>query len=141
MYVKSSSGIDERKNEGKASSLLASYCKRLEWWLMDIGHMLTNLLCSTNELLRLLDQVKYRFSKEYQGPFESMWDALQPLLKVLISDQLLKHSNISVRLEGAYCICELTRIIALDIPYDDTQMKKDFELIVCIFKLLSDWTR
>lgn len=54
------------------------------------------------------------------------------LLKPLVSDQLLKRSNINVKLEVAYCICEVTKITVSDVPYDDTNRKVS-ELIVLTF--------
>ena len=44
-------------------------------------------------------------------------------MKALISDQLLKHSDIDVKVSVASCMSELTRITAPDAPYDDVQMK------------------
>ena len=52
-----------------------------------------------------------------------MQSALTPSLKALISDQLLRHSDIDVKVAVAACISEITRITAPDAPYNDEQMK------------------
>lgn len=49
--------------------------------------------------------------------------ALTPSLKALVSDQLLRHSDIDVKVSVAACISEITRITAPDAPYNDEQMK------------------
>ena len=49
--------------------------------------------------------------------------ALTPSLKALVSDQLLRHSDIDVKVSVAACISEITRITAPDAPYSDDQMK------------------
>ena len=52
-----------------------------------------------------------------------MQSALAPSLKALVSDQLLRHSDIDVKVAVAACISEITRITAPDAPYNDEQMK------------------
>lgn len=66
-----------------------------------------------------------------------MQTALSPSLKALVSDQLLRHSDIDVKVAVAACISEITRITAPDAPYNDEQMKVIrnlvFEWIQCQF--------
>lgn len=52
-----------------------------------------------------------------------MRDTLLPLMKALISDKLLKHSEEDVKITATSCITEITRITAPDAPYDDEKMK------------------
>lgn len=58
-----------------------------------------------------------------QGPPRSMQDALLPLMKALISNELLRHSDVDVKLSVASCLTQITRITAPDAPYDDERMK------------------
>nr|GEX74374.1 phospholipase-like protein [Tanacetum cinerariifolium] len=62
---------------------------------------------------------------------------LHPVIKALIAEDLVRHSNMVVKLSVAYCICEIVRITALDTPYDDNQMKEFFELVVSAFEQVS----
>lgn len=55
-----------------------------------------------------------------------MQDALLPLMKALISNKLLKHSEEDVKVTVTYCVTEITRITAPDAPYDDEKMKVTF---------------
>lgn len=52
-----------------------------------------------------------------------MRDALLPTMKGLITNDLLRHSDMDVRLSVTSCISEITRITAPDSPYDDELMK------------------
>lgn len=52
-----------------------------------------------------------------------MQNALSTSLKALVADQLLRHSDVDVKVAVAACISEITRITAPDAPYDDEQMK------------------
>ncbi|KAK4590119.1 hypothetical protein RGQ29_020607 [Quercus rubra] len=66
-----------------------------------------------------------------------MQDALLPSLKALISNELLRHAEMDVKVSVASCITEITRITAPDAPYDDEQMKEIFQLTVAAFEKLS----
>jgi len=70
-----------------------------------------------------LQQVGNSLSKVEQSPSKSMLKALSPSLKALISDKLIKHSDVGVKVALASCLSELTRITAPDGPYNDHQMK------------------
>ena len=58
-----------------------------------------------------------------QSPKKTMLDALKPSMKALIQDDLLRHSDVDVKVAAASCISEITRITAPDAPYDDDQMR------------------
>lgn len=59
-----------------------------------------------------------------------MRDALLPLMKALVSNKLLKHSEDDVKVTVTSCITEITRITAPDAPYDDEKMKVTFKLLI-----------
>lgn len=58
-----------------------------------------------------------------QAPSESKKDALLPSMKALITNELLRHADIDVKVSVASCITEIMRITAPDAPYNDEQMK------------------
>ena len=66
-----------------------------------------------------------------------MRDALFPSVKALITNKLLRHAKMDVNVLVVSCIIEITRITALDAPYDDAKMKGVFKLTVAIFENLS----
>ncbi|KAK4365789.1 hypothetical protein RND71_013669 [Anisodus tanguticus] len=85
-----------------------------------------------------LQQVESSLSKVEQSPAKSMHDALSPLMKALVTNDLLRHSDIDVKVAVASCISEITRITAPEAPYDDDKMKDVFQLIVSSFENLND---
>ncbi|XP_074374887.1 sister chromatid cohesion protein PDS5 homolog C-like [Apium graveolens] len=90
------------------------------------------------ELLGFLDRVEGLLSEVGQTPSRFMKGALDPAMKALVSDRLLKHSNFNVRVSVASCMSELIRITAPDTPYNDNvQMKDIFNLIVMGLGMLS----
>lgn len=58
-----------------------------------------------------------------QAPSTSLQDALLPTMTALISTELLRHSDMDVKVSVAACITEITRITAPEAPYNDEQMK------------------
>lgn len=44
-------------------------------------------------------------------------------MKALISNKLLRHSDMDVKVSVVTCITEITRITAPNAPFDDDQMK------------------
>ena len=72
-----------------------------------------------------------------------MRDALLPSVKALITNKLLRHAEMDVKVLVLSCIIEIKRIIAPDALYKDEQMKEIFQLILaalenvlCIYSLL-----
>lgn len=49
--------------------------------------------------------------------------SLQPCKEALISNELIKHSELDVRVSVASCISQIIRIMAPDEPYGDDHMK------------------
>ncbi|TMX05362.1 hypothetical protein EJD97_023576 [Solanum chilense] len=117
---------------------MAPFDKELEEQIAVAGNKLIEPPSSLEELLRLLDQVESSLSKVEQSPAKSMHDALSPLMKALVANDLLRHSDVDVKVAVASCISEITRITAPDAPYDDDKMKDIFQLIVSSFENLDD---
>ncbi|EOY26035.1 Chloroplast-like protein isoform 2, partial [Theobroma cacao] len=109
----------------------------LEGQLKEAGNNLLNPPSSIDELLFLLDKVENLLISVEQAPPRSMQKALLPLMKALISDALLRHSDMDVKVSVASCITEITRITAPDAPYNDERMKEIFQLTVAAFENLS----
>ncbi|KAG7014181.1 Sister chromatid cohesion protein PDS5-like B-B [Cucurbita argyrosperma subsp. argyrosperma] len=112
--------------------------KELEELLMDTGNKLLNPPSSIDALLNALDKAECLLSNVEQSPMRSMREALRPLMKALISDKLLKHSEEDVKVTVTSCITEITRITAPDAPYDDEKMKVIFQLTLEAFRKLSN---
>lgn len=64
-----------------------------------------------------------------------MHAALRPSMKALVAGDLLRHSDLDVKIAVASCLSEITRITAPDAPYDDDLMKV---LLILLLKLLSE---
>ncbi|CAK7338231.1 unnamed protein product [Dovyalis caffra] len=99
--------------------------KRIEEDLFLIGNALVSSPSSVQQLNALLDS------------------ALNPVMKELMTKELLYHSDADVKVSVASCINQILRIKALDVPYGDERMKVDLEilqLIVAAFENLSDTT-
>ncbi|KAA8521687.1 hypothetical protein F0562_012323 [Nyssa sinensis] len=117
---------------------MASADREFEDQLMEAGNKLLQLPSSVDDLLPLLDQVESFLSRVEQSPPKSMLTALSPSTRALAADELLRHSDVDVKVAVASCISEITRITAPDAPYDDDKMKDFFQLIVTSFENLSD---
>ena len=72
-----------------------------------------------------------------QEPSKSTRDALLPSVKALITNKLLRHAEMDVKVLVLSCIIEITRIIAPDAPYKDEQMKEIFQLILAALENMS----
>ena len=66
-----------------------------------------------------------------------MRDALLPSMKALITNKLLRHAEMDVKVLVLSCIIEITRIIALDALYKDEQMKEIFQLNLAALENMS----
>ncbi|KAK9699893.1 hypothetical protein RND81_08G202200 [Saponaria officinalis] len=112
--------------------------KELEKRLFDAGNKLLSPPSSTPELLTFLNLVGNLLAVVEQSPTESMKEALAPLTKALIAEELLRHLDVDVKVSVAACISDITRITAPDAPYEDDPMKEVFQLIVSSFEKLDD---
>ena len=109
----------------------------LEKQLMEVENNLLNLPFSIDELLTLLDRVETLLVNVQQAPSKSMHDTLLPSMNALITDELLSHAEMDVKVSVLSCITEITRITAPDAPYDDGKMKEVFQLTIIVFENLS----
>ena len=105
--------------------------------LKDAGTNLLNLPSSIDDLLTLLDKVRNLLANVEQEPSKSMHDALLPSMKALITNELLRHAEMDVKISVLSCITEITRITTPDVPYGDEKMKEIFQHTVAAFENLS----
>ncbi|GJU10677.1 armadillo-type fold protein [Tanacetum coccineum] len=130
--LKDSSLHSRYKNLLRQCVKMANTDVELEQQLKEVGKKLLHPPDVVDELLPVLDvnakilQVERLLSKVDQSPKKTMLDALKPSMKALIQDDLLRHSDVDVKVAVASCISEITRITALDAPYDDDQMRDVF---------------
>lgn len=112
----------------------------VEQQLREAGEQLALPQTSTKELLDLLDKTEQLLTFVGQAPSLSMQGALVPSMGALISNELLKHSDVDVKVLVASCLCEVARITAPEAPYNDDIMKEIFALNVMAFGELSNVT-
>ncbi|XP_062228684.1 sister chromatid cohesion protein PDS5 homolog A-like [Phragmites australis] len=91
-----------------------------------------------DELAKLLEKAVECFHGVEQSPGSSVMEAIQPSLKAVTREELMKHEDEDVKVLLATCFCEITRITAPDAPYNDDVLRDIFYLIVGTFSGLSD---
>ena len=74
---------------------------------------------SLDDLFTLLDEIKNLLTYVKQVSFKLMRDALLPSVKALITNKLLRHAEMDVKISIVSCIAEITKITAPDTPYKD----------------------
>ncbi|XP_019169610.1 PREDICTED: sister chromatid cohesion protein pds5-like [Ipomoea nil] len=97
--------------------------KELEEMLIESGIELSTPPSSTGELLSLLEKAESELKSIGQDPSVSMRNVLEPIKKALIETKLLRHSDKIIEVSVASCICEIMRISAPVLPYDNTEME------------------
>ncbi|KAL4584607.1 hypothetical protein LXL04_009211 [Taraxacum kok-saghyz] len=112
----------------------------VEQQLKVAGEQLALPPSSTKDLLDLLDNTEQLLAFVGQAPNLRMQGALVPSMGALISHDLLKHSDMDVKVSVASCLCEVSRITAPEPPYKDDIMKDIFQLNVQAFGELSNVT-
>ncbi|PIN17836.1 hypothetical protein CDL12_09496 [Handroanthus impetiginosus] len=120
---------------GSASISDASQ-KALEPDLVDTGNRLLAVPSSTDELLILLEKAESLLSRVWQRPPKSTCNSLLPVMKALITNDILRHADLNIQVTVASCFNELTRITAPDPPYSDGVMRVFFRLFMIAFKQL-----
>lgn len=70
-----------------------------------------------------------------QSPGSSVMEAIQPSLKAVTREELLRHEDDNVKVLLATCFCEITRITAPDAPYNDDILR----VTIISFKSPGDW--
>ncbi|RWW64545.1 hypothetical protein BHE74_00028210 [Ensete ventricosum] len=83
----------------------------------------------------MFQQTESLLSRVDQSPTQSMSNALRPSMKALVVKELLRHSDIDVKVAVASCVSEITRITAPEAPYDDDLMKVIVAVFLCLFIL------
>ncbi|KAL6909914.1 hypothetical protein ACP4OV_001573 [Aristida adscensionis] len=91
-----------------------------------------------DQLAKLLEKAAEFLHGIEQSPGSSVMEAIQPSLKAVTREELLKHDDEDVKVLLATCFCEITRITAPDAPYNDDILRDIFYLIVGTFRGLSD---
>ncbi|XP_055829363.1 sister chromatid cohesion protein PDS5 homolog D isoform X2 [Solanum dulcamara] len=124
---------------------MAGYCsccvslEKVEEDLTAYGMNLMNPPSATDELFKLLEKVESLLKMVSQHPFDSTRSALQPVMKALVSNELLRHTNEDVKVSVVSCITEISRIFAPKYPYDDhKQLEEILQQTVMALKKLSD---
>ncbi|KAK7824503.1 sister chromatid cohesion protein pds5 [Quercus suber] len=100
--------------------------REFEKQIQEAGSRLLNPPSSVDDPLTLLDKVENLLAYVEQEPSKSMQDALLPLVKALITNKLLRHVEIGVKVSVVSCIIEITRITTPDAPYKYEQIKVIF---------------
>ncbi|KAK7856004.1 sister chromatid cohesion protein PDS5 homolog D-like [Quercus suber] len=108
--------------------------REFEKQIKEAGNRLLNPPSSIDDLLTLVDKVENLLAYVEQEPSKSMRDAFLPSVKALITNKLLRHAEMDVKVSVVSCIIEITRIITPDAPYKDEQMKEIFQFIVAAFE-------
>ncbi|KAI3463462.1 hypothetical protein Pfo_020125 [Paulownia fortunei] len=111
--------------------------KELEDELVDVGNRLLMLPSSTDEILILLEKAESLLARVWQQSPRSTEVALLPVMKALITDELLRHADVNIQVAVASCTNEITRITAPIAPYTDDLMKEIFQLFMVALKQLS----
>ncbi|CAN8293179.1 unnamed protein product [Cochlearia groenlandica] len=106
--------------------------------LIEAGTNLLNPPSSTDAILTLLHETESLLSTVGQDPIKSVYNALIPSMKALVSDRLLRSPDSDVRVFAVSCLTEIMRITAPDPPYSDEQMKEIFRVTVEAFGKLAD---
>ena len=123
--------------DSKSELKMIAIDREFEKEIKEAGNTFLNPPSSIDDLLTLLDKVENLLAYVEQEPSKSMQDALLPSVKALITNKLLRHVEMDVKVLVLSCIIEITRIIALDAPYKDEQMKEIFQLILVAFENMS----
>ncbi|KAL2492955.1 Tudor/PWWP/MBT superfamily protein [Abeliophyllum distichum] len=105
--------------------------------LIEAGNELLKPHSSTKNLLEKLDKLQCLVSSVEQKQRKLVEEALQPSKEALIASDLLRHTEMDVKVTVASCIAEIIRISAPDVPYDDEHMKEYFQLAIMAFGNLS----
>ncbi|XP_023645091.1 titin homolog isoform X1 [Capsella rubella] len=93
---------------------------------------------STDATLTLLDEIESLLATVEQDPTAPVQNALFPLMKAMVSADLLRNPDSDVRVSVVSCLTEIMRITAPEAPYNDDQMKDIFQVTIEAFDKLVD---
>ena len=141
MHIKCSSTLQKFSIsvfcDSKSELKMTNFDREFEKEIKEAENTLLNLPSSIDDLLTLLDKVENLLVYVEQEPSKSMRDTLLPSVKALITNKLLRHAEMDVKVSVLSCIIKITRITAPDAPYKDEQMKEIFQLILAAFENMS----
>ncbi|KMZ59311.1 hypothetical protein ZOSMA_69G00070 [Zostera marina] len=106
--------------------------------LLRVGKRLLDPPLDVEQLFALLDKVGSLLSEIDQSPNKPIATSLVPLMRALITKELLSHSDTNVKVSVAHCISEIMRITAPLPPFGDEIMKDIFEVLIDAFAFLDD---
>ncbi|PWA46039.1 phospholipase-like protein [Artemisia annua] len=120
-------------------SRLSSSSVSLEIELTKVGEELLRRPYSTKEIIKSLVETENILSRLPQSASISMIKPLHLIIKALFAEDLVRHSNmvVKIKISVTCCICEIMRIMEPDTPFNDNQMKVFFELVVTAFEKVS----
>ena len=95
---------------------MTAFDREFEKEIKEGGNTLLNPPSFIDDLLTLLDKFENLLAYVEQKPSKSMWDALLPSVKALLTNKLLRHVEMDVKVLVLSCIIEITRITSLDAP-------------------------
>ena len=123
--------------DSKSELKMTTFDREFEKEIKEAGNTLLNPPSSIDDPFTLLDKVENLLAYVEQEPSKSVRDALLPLVKALITNKLLQHAKMDVKVSVLSCIIEITRISEPNAPYKDKQMKEIFQLIFAAFENMS----
>ncbi|KAK7851054.1 hypothetical protein CFP56_043117 [Quercus suber] len=98
---------------------MTAFDREFEKEIKKAGNTLLNAPSSIDDLLTLVDKVENLLAYVEQEPSKSMRDALLPSMKELITNKLLQHVEMDMKVSVLSCIIEITRMTAPDALYKD----------------------
>lgn len=104
--------------------------------LLEYGNGLLKPGDSIEELLRKLDKLEHLLQHLMQDRKPLIEMALKPAEEALISNALMRHEEVDVRITVVSCISEIIRLTAPKEPYDEDQMKDFFKLVNTAYQKL-----
>lgn len=104
--------------------------------LLEYGNGLLKPGDSIEELLRKLDKLEHLLQHLMQERKPLIELALKPAEEALISNALMRHEEVDVRITVISCISEIIRITAPKEPYNEDQMKDYFKLVNTAYQKL-----
>ncbi|XP_075499963.1 sister chromatid cohesion protein PDS5 homolog D-like [Primulina tabacum] len=104
--------------------------------LLEYGNGLLKPGDSIEELLRKLDKLEHLLQHLMQERKPLIEMALKPAEEALISNALMRHEEVDVRITVVSCISEIIRITAPKEPYNEDQMKDYFKLVNIAYQKL-----
>lgn len=95
------------------------------------GANISDVVADMKELHEQLSSIE-------QAEFESMREPLTKVAARLLEAELLKHNDKAVRLLVACCLANVLRLFAPDAPYQASELRNIFSLMIQQLKLLAD---